>query len=58
METINELLTDQLGLKYPRARSRWGLFARIAAKVAACNFAIMFNHLYDRPLFSQVSPLG
>jgi hypothetical protein len=58
VETINELLTDQLGLKYPRARSRWGLFTRIAAKVAACNFTILFNHLYDRPLFSQVSPLG
>jgi hypothetical protein len=58
VETINNLLTEQLGLKYPRARSRWGLFARIAAKVAACNFTILFNHLHGRPLFSHVSPLG
>jgi hypothetical protein len=58
VETINNLLSEQLGLKYPRARSRWGLFARIAAKVAACNFTIFFNHLHGRPLFSQVSPLG
>jgi hypothetical protein len=58
VETINNLLTEQLGLKFPRARSRWGLVARIAAKVAACNFTILFNHLQGRPLFSHVSPLG
>lgn len=58
VESINNLLTEQLGLKFPRARSRWGLLARIAAKVAACNFTILFNHLHGRPPFSHVSPLG
>jgi hypothetical protein len=52
IETINHLLSDRLGLKFPRARRLWGLRARLGAKVAACNLAIVVNLLCQRPTFS------
>jgi hypothetical protein len=57
IETVNGYLDEVLGLKYPKARSLWGLIARIGAKIAALNLAIHFNLTNDRPNFSQFSPL-
>ncbi len=58
IETINGLLTAVFGLRYPRARSRWGLLTRVAAKVAALDLAICINHLFHRPTFAIFNPLG
>ena len=52
IETLNQLLCDRFGLKFPRARSPWGLLARLGAKIAACNLALPINHLYHRPTFA------
>ena len=46
------------GLAFPRARSRWGLWARVGAKVAALNLARWLNHLFDRPPLSLPSPFA
>lgn len=50
------LLDAVFGLKFPRARTRWGLYTRVAAKVAAFNLAIHINHLYGRPSFDLFHP--
>lgn len=57
IETVNSCLDGVLGLKFPRARSLWGLLARIGAKIAALNLAIHINLLTDRPTFSLFNPL-
>jgi hypothetical protein len=49
IETVNQHLTDDLHLKFPRARTRWGLLARIAAKLAAFNLGIWLNRHFGRP---------
>jgi hypothetical protein len=58
VESAFNALTDTLGLKFPRARSAWGLLARIGAKVAAYNLALLVNHLVDRPTFSLFDPFA
>ena len=58
VESAFNALTDRLGLKFPRARTPWGLLARIGAKVAAYNLALLVNHLFDRPTFSLFDPLA
>lgn len=58
VETAFNLLVGSLGLKYPRARTLSGLYARLGAKVAAHNFILFVNHLTGRPPFSPFSPLG
>ena len=45
VETVNGWLEERLGLHFPRARTAWGLQARLAAKLAAFNLAIYFNSL-------------
>jgi len=57
VETANAVLTDLLGLKFPRARTYWGLLTRIAAKIAAFNVLLYLNHAYDRPTFAYATPL-
>lgn len=57
IETVNSVLNDALGLNFPRARTYWGLLARIAAKVAAFDAAIYFNKLHHRPTFALFDPL-
>lgn len=56
IENINQLLSDCFGLKFPRARSLGGLRARVGAKLAACNLALVVNGLFHRPPF-RVFPL-
>ena len=58
VETVFNALTDQLGAKFPRARSKWGVWTRLAAKVAAYNLAVYINHLFGRPTFSLFNPLA
>lgn len=57
VETVFSCLTDRLGLKALRARSPWGVWTRIAAKIAAFNLAVLANYWLGRPRFSLVSPL-
>lgn len=57
VETVFSTLTDRLAIKFPRARSKWGVWIRLAAKIAAYNLAVYVNHLFDRPTFSLFNPL-
>jgi hypothetical protein len=57
VETAFQWLTDTFGLKYPRARTYWGLLTRLAAKVAAFNLAVYINHRFGRPTFALFNPL-
>jgi len=41
-------LDGRFGLKFPRARTFRGLLARLAAKVAALNAAVIVNHHFER----------
>jgi hypothetical protein len=56
VETTFNALTATLGLVFPRARSLWGLHARIGAKIAALDISLYLNHLFHRPLFALPSP--
>ena len=58
IETVNSCLDGMLGLKLPKARSFWGLLARIGAKVAALNIAIHINTMTNRPVFSLFNPFS
>jgi hypothetical protein len=58
VETIFDCLTDTFGLKFPRARSLWGVWTRLSAKVAAHNLAVYINHLFGRPTFAIFNPFG
>jgi hypothetical protein len=57
-ETAFSLLTDRLGAKFPRARGRWGLWTRLAAKVVAFNLAVYCNVLFGRPTYAFVNPIN
>jgi hypothetical protein len=57
VETVFAHLVSRLGLKFPRARTLWGLHTRLAAKVAAHNLSLYLNQLFGRPLFSSCEPL-
>jgi hypothetical protein len=58
VETVFNRLTETLGVKFPRARSAWGVWTRLGAKVAAHNLAVWVNLLFDRPAFAVFNPLG
>src|SRR6266545_461258 len=48
VESAFQVLTDVLGLTFPRARTPGGLLARVGAKVVAYDLALLLNHLFDR----------
>lgn len=58
VETVFGVLVGSFGLKFPRARTLWGLHTRLGAKAAAHNFALYLNHLVGRPALSLYNPLG
>ena len=58
VETVFHTLSARFGLTFPRARTYWGLLARLGAKVAAFNLAVYVNHLFNRPMFAIFDPLG
>jgi hypothetical protein len=52
VETAFANLCDSFGLKYPGARTTWGLITRIAAKLAAYAVGIDINRTLGRPDFA------
>lgn len=58
VETTNNFLDKFLGLKFPNAKTYWGLITRLAAKVAAANLTRYLNYLFHRPPFACFDPLG
>lgn len=57
VETVFSLLADRFGIKFPRSRTHWGTWTRLAAKVVCHNLAVYINYLFDRPPFSLFNPL-
>jgi hypothetical protein len=49
-ETVNAQLQEQLHLSKHYAKSTWGLFTRLAAKLTAHSVGMMVNQLLGRPL--------
>jgi hypothetical protein len=56
VETVFSTLTHHLGITFPRARSKWGVWLRLVAKVAAYNLAVYVNYLFHRPIFALFNP--
>lgn len=56
IETVHNSLEGLCGIKFPRARTYWGLLAKIAAKVAAHDLLICLNHVFGRPTFAHFNP--
>ena len=49
VETVNAQLQEQLHLSKHYAKSTWGLFTRIAAKITAHTLGMFMNTLFGRP---------
>jgi hypothetical protein len=56
VETVFASLSETFGAKYPRAQTLWGIWTRLAAKVAAHNLAVLLNGLFERPTFAVFNP--
>lgn len=52
VETVNGQLTEVLHLRYPRAKTAWGVVTRVLAKCAAFNLGVWLNRLLGRPTFA------
>jgi hypothetical protein len=52
VETVNSQLQEQLHLSKHYAKSTWGLFTRVAAKVTAHTMGMLINQLLGRPLLA------
>jgi hypothetical protein len=57
IETVFSVLADRFGIKFPRTRTHWGTWTRLAAKVVCYNLAVYINYLFHRPTFSLFNPL-
>ena len=57
VETAIGQLVGRFGLKFPRARTLWGLHTRLGAKMAAYNLTLYLNRLFGRRPFSLCDPL-
>lgn len=55
VETVNAQLQEQLHLSKHYAKSRWGAYTRINAKLAAHTLGILINTLLGRPPLSLAS---
>jgi len=51
IETVNEHLEHAFHLPYPGARTFWGLYTRVAAKLAAFNISVCLARLFGHPDF-------
>jgi len=58
VEITFSILHETFGLRYPKAKTLWGLKARLSAKVAAYNIAVLVNCLFNRPPLSLFTPWG
>jgi hypothetical protein len=56
IETVHATLEGLFAITFPRARTFWGLLARLAAKVAAYDLLICLNHRFGRPTFAHFNP--
>ncbi|MBZ0289906.1 MAG: transposase, partial [Anaerolineae bacterium] len=50
IETVFARLDQVFHIKHPNAHSRWGLYTRVAATIAAYNIGLFINRLLNRPL--------
>jgi hypothetical protein len=57
VETVFSRLVDTFSLKFPRARTLWGVYVRLTAKAAAHNLSVYLNHLFGQSPFSALDPL-
>lgn len=48
VETVGQTLLDVFGLAYPKAKTRWGVLAQVAAKLLAFNLGIWLNRRLGR----------
>lgn len=55
IETVFAILTTVFDVKHPHAHSYLGLYARLAAKLAAFNLAMLFNRRLARPLLAHAT---
>jgi hypothetical protein len=55
IETVNARLAETFHLAFPRARSRWGVLTRLAAKLVALNLSPLLNQRLGRPPFAAAS---
>jgi len=58
IETTFSTLEAVFRLKFPRARTFWGLFTRLAAKASAYNLALAINHIFARDTRAVFNPLA
>jgi hypothetical protein len=58
IETTFSTLQEIFRLKFPRARTYWGLLTRLAAKASAYNLAMAINYLLCRQSHSLLNPLA
>jgi len=58
IETTFSQLTQVFGLKYPRARTFWGLLTRLAAKATAYNLAVAINRLAGLDTLALANPFA
>ena len=58
IETTFSELTDVFRLKYPRARTFWGLLTRLAAKATAYNMAVALNRLAGDDSLAFLTPFA
>lgn len=56
VETAFQCLTDQFGLRFPRAHTLWGLWTRLAAKLAAVNLLVTINYSFHRSTYELFDP--
>jgi hypothetical protein len=57
IDTTFAFLDTVFGLKQVHAHSVWGLYTRVAAKLAAYNLGVFFNRSLGRPLGSLATLL-
>lgn len=57
VESVFGQLAGRFGLKFPRARTLWGVHTRLAAKIAAHNLSVFLNRLSGQPPFAACWPL-
>lgn len=58
IERVFSTLFEHFGLAYPKARSLWGAMARVSAKIAAFDIAVLVNYLFNRPPRAIFDPIG
>lgn len=58
VERTFSTLHATFGLAFPRARTAWGLYTRLAAKLSAYNLTLVLNLLLGRPLHAIVQPFA